>query len=126
MFVQGGAEVLVNMSNDAWSHQLTAQMQHLSMAVFRAVENRRAMVRATASGMTCGIDPNGKIIAMAEPFKETSLTVNVPLMKVTSLYTRFGDWMGVLFTILGVLFLCSGLLKYCIISLKSSVKKENK
>ncbi|MDR2098103.1 MAG: apolipoprotein N-acyltransferase, partial [Spirochaetaceae bacterium] len=52
-FTLGGAEIIVNLSNDAWSHSLSAQMQHLSMAVFRSVENRRSMTRSTASGQTC-------------------------------------------------------------------------
>jgi apolipoprotein N-acyltransferase len=91
-FVRNGAELIVNLSNDAWSRSLPAQMQHLSMAVFRAVENRRAMVRSTASGQTCGIDPNGKILAMAPPFTEAFLSVEVPLVRRASLYTRFGDF----------------------------------
>ncbi|MDR2397865.1 MAG: apolipoprotein N-acyltransferase [Spirochaetaceae bacterium] len=90
-FVRNGAELIVNLSNDAWSNSLPAQMQHLAMAVFRAVENRRAMVRSTASGQTCGIDPNGRIVAMAEPFTETQLTVQVPVITREAWYTRYGD-----------------------------------
>jgi apolipoprotein N-acyltransferase len=97
-FVNAGADVIVNMTNDAWAHSLPSQMQHMSIAVFRAVENRRALVRATASGQTCAVDPNGRIIAMAEPFVETQLTVDVPIMKGKTFYTRFGDWLGVIFT----------------------------
>jgi apolipoprotein N-acyltransferase len=61
------------------------------MAVFRAVENRRSMVRSTASGQTCGIDPNGRIIAMAEPFTEAQITVEVPILREETRYTRWGD-----------------------------------
>ncbi|MDR3114883.1 MAG: apolipoprotein N-acyltransferase [Treponema sp.] len=92
-FVRKGAELIVNLSNDAWSNSLPAQMQHLSMAMFRAVENRRAMVRSTASGQTCAIDPNGAVIAMAEPFTETQLTVQVPVITLDSWYTRYGDFL---------------------------------
>ncbi|MDR2247769.1 MAG: apolipoprotein N-acyltransferase [Treponema sp.] len=91
-FVRKGADIIVNLTNDAWSGSLPAQNQHLSMAVFRAVENRRAMVRSTASGQTCGIDPNGKVLAMAPPFTEAWLTVEVPIVTGRiSLYTRYGD-----------------------------------
>jgi apolipoprotein N-acyltransferase len=83
-------------------------MQHLSMAVFRSVETRRSMVRATASGQTCAVDPNGRILAMAEPFTETQLTVEVPLIRDTSLYTRFGDYLGRLFTGAGGILLLIG------------------
>ncbi|GHU21496.1 apolipoprotein N-acyltransferase 1 [Spirochaetia bacterium] len=92
-FVRNGAELLINVTNDAWSNSLPAQMQHLSMAVFRAVENRRALVRSTASGQTCAIDPNGKILAMAEPFAETQIVVTVPLMTGNSVYTAYGDFL---------------------------------
>ncbi|MCL2128478.1 MAG: apolipoprotein N-acyltransferase, partial [Treponema sp.] len=93
-FVQNGADVIVNLSNDAWSKSLPAQNQHLSMAVFRAVENGRSMVRATASGQTCGIAPSGKIIAMARPFTEAWLTVAIPVVTGHTVYTRYGDYLA--------------------------------
>jgi apolipoprotein N-acyltransferase len=93
-FARKGAEVIVNLSNDAWSRSLPAQNQHLSMAVFRAVENRRSMVRSTASGQTCAVDPSGRIIAMAPPFSEAWITVSIPLVKGETLYTRYGDFLA--------------------------------
>jgi apolipoprotein N-acyltransferase len=108
-FVQNGADLIVNLSNDAWSQSLPAQNQHLTMAVFRAVENRRAMVRSTASGQTCGIDPSGKIIAMAPPLAEAWLTVTVPIVEGKhTLYTRWGDYLGIGFALSAVLLLLFG------------------
>jgi apolipoprotein N-acyltransferase len=92
-FVRNGAELIINLSNDAWSKSLPAQNQHLAMAVFRAVENRRSMARSTASGQTCGIDPNGRITAMAPAFAETQLTVRLPLVAVNARYTMYGDFL---------------------------------
>jgi len=113
-FVLNGAELIVNLSNDAWSASVPAQMQHLSMAVFRAVENRRSMVRSTASGQTCAIDPNGKILAMAEPFTESYLNAEVPVVTPSSLYTRFGDYLGIIFTWAAFLVLIAGSILYII------------
>jgi apolipoprotein N-acyltransferase len=93
-FTRNGAELIVNISNDAWSKSLSCQMQHLAMAVFRAVENRRSLVRATTSGQTCAVDPGGKILAMAEPFTEAFLSVPAPLLTVTTPYTFWGDLWG--------------------------------
>jgi len=107
-FVQNGAELIVNLSNDAWSKSLPAQNQHLSMAVFRAVENRRSMVRATASGQTCGITPNGRVVAMAPPFTAAWLTVAVPIVKGGTAYTRGGDYLAVGFTIMAAALLLFG------------------
>jgi apolipoprotein N-acyltransferase len=108
-FVRNGAEVIVNLSNDAWSKSLPAQMQHLSMAVFRAVENSRSMVRSTASGQTCAIDPSGRVLAMAEPFTETQLTVEVPVITRETLYTFWGDLWAKLFTAAAFIMLILGL-----------------
>ena len=115
-FVRNGAELIVNLSNDAWSASLAAQMQHLSMAVFRSVENRRSMTRSTASGQTCAIDPNGRVIAMAEPFTQAWLSVEVPIVTPPqTLYTRYGDYLGFSFFWLAIILLIVGLVS-CIIS----------
>ncbi|MDR3161959.1 MAG: apolipoprotein N-acyltransferase [Spirochaetaceae bacterium] len=108
-FVKAGAEIIVNLTNDAWSGSLPAQMQHMAMAVFRAVENRRSLVRSTASGQTCGIDPGGRLLAMAEPFAEVGLTVEVPVVTGAALYTRWGDFFAQIFTVLGIIVLIGGL-----------------
>jgi apolipoprotein N-acyltransferase len=107
-FVRNGAELIVNLSNDAWSRSLPAQNQHLSMAVFRAVENGRSMVRSTASGQTCGIDPSGRVIAMAPPFSEAWLTVVIPIVKGDTVYTRYGDFMGIGFALAAALLIFCG------------------
>jgi apolipoprotein N-acyltransferase len=113
-FVQNGAEMIVNLSNDAWSKSLPAQNQHLSMAVFRAVENRRSMVRATASGQTCGVYPNGKVFALAPPFTESWLTVTVPVVKENTVYTRWGDYLAFSFTVAAIFLLLFGGILYII------------
>jgi apolipoprotein N-acyltransferase len=113
-FVRNGAEIIVNLSNDAWSKSLPAQNQHLAMAVFRAVENRRSLVRSTASGQTCAVDPNGRITAMAPPFTESWITVEVPVMKAETLYTRYGDFSGLCFTAAAFALLIAGLVNHII------------
>ncbi|MCL2066411.1 MAG: apolipoprotein N-acyltransferase [Treponema sp.] len=107
-FVRNGAEVLVNLSNDAWSSSLPAQNQHLSMAVFRSVENRRSMVRSTASGQTCAIDGSGRVIAMAPPFREAWITAEIPLVKGDTVYTKYGDYLARLFTFCALFLLLYG------------------
>jgi len=122
-FVRKGAEVIVNISNKAWAWSLASQNQQLGMAVFRAVENRRSVVRSTASGQTSGIAPDGRVIAMATPFVEAWLTVSVPIIRDrTTIYTRFGDFLGLVFVgSATVLLIIGGVL--CIMRL-ASVKRE--
>ena len=110
--VNAGAQAFVNLSNDAWSKSLACQYQHLSMAVFRSVENRVPTVRSTTTGQTCIIDPNGRILAMAEPFVETYLVGSIPVLDKTekTVYTRLGDYVGVIFALAAILLLLAGLL----------------
>ncbi|MBN1524864.1 MAG: apolipoprotein N-acyltransferase [Spirochaetales bacterium] len=111
-FVENGAEVIVNITNDAWSKSRVQLMQHICIAVFRSVETRRATIRSSANGITTAFDPNGKILAMAEPMTESSIVVKVPIVNdETTLYTLWGDWFGLFASIItGILFLAGGIL----------------
>jgi apolipoprotein N-acyltransferase len=121
-FVKNGAESFINISNDAWSKSLACQYQHLSMAVFRCVENRVSAARATASGQTSFVDPNGKVIAMAEPFQKTYLIEDLPIHNVEkqTIYTCCGDFVGVCFALLGIGFLVFGIIR----SIKTNKRGE--
>ncbi|MBP5358867.1 MAG: apolipoprotein N-acyltransferase [Treponema sp.] len=101
-FVKNGAECLFNLSNDSWSAKRFCQKQHLSMAVFRSVENEVPSARSTASGVTCFIDSKGRINNEAEQFCETTAFYNIeiPMQKKQTVYTRFGDWIPILEIIL--------------------------
>jgi len=111
-FVQRGADVLVNMTNDLWSSSVACAMQHMTMAVFRAVENRRSVVRSTNGGMTNIIDPNGRILASLPPFTEGFLSGSVPVHRgVTTIYTRWGDWFPLVVLVLGAAGLVAGILR---------------
>ena len=111
-YVQAGAQVLVNMTNDSWSFSVPAEVQHMMMGVFRAVENRRSMVRSTNGGMTVTIDPNGRLIDTLEPFTADYLISTVPVVEGgKTLYTRFGDWLGVLMVAASVTLLGYGALR---------------
>jgi len=111
-FVNSGARAIVNITNDAWAQSIPCQYQHLSMAVFRAVENRVPVVRATASGQTCIIDPSGNITAMATPFTETWLVGSIPVLDglEKTPYRFCGDLWGLLFVALSAGFLGAGML----------------
>lgn len=109
-FVNSGARAIVNLTNDAWAKDLCCQYQHLSMSVLRAVENRVPLVRSTATGQTAFVDPNGRVVSMAEPFSETWLVADVPVLpdNQKTLYRIWGDAWGVLFLCASLLWLCVG------------------
>ncbi|MFW6181028.1 MAG: apolipoprotein N-acyltransferase [Spirochaetota bacterium] len=91
-FVRRGSSLLVNITNDAWTGSRKAEIQHYAKSVFRAVENRRSLVRAANGGVTACVDPYGRPLGMLEPFTEDFLVCDVPVYRNrTTLYTRTGD-----------------------------------
>lgn len=95
-FIYLGADVLVNLTNNAWSRTDSAQIQHFVSARFRAIENRRALVRSTNSGLTAVIDAYGRVTAGLPMFESRALTAEVPIYDTDeiTIYTRFADWLG--------------------------------
>ena len=120
-FINEGAEVIVNMTNDSWSGSVASEVQHMMHAVFRAAENRRSVIRSTNGGITCVIDPNGKIIAEIDPFIEGYLVADVPVYTETeTVYTRYGDWFGAAAVVLSLLILIYG------VAIKTVLKGKSK
>ncbi len=91
-FAQHGAQVLVNMTNDAWAPGVASRMQHLSLAVFRSVETRRPLVRAADDGATAAVSLRGELKALLPVGPPGVLNVEVRLGSGTTLYVAWGDW----------------------------------
>jgi apolipoprotein N-acyltransferase len=88
---RSGARLLSNPSNDDWFTSRAAARQQLVAASFRAVENRRWVLRPASSGYTAAIDPHGRIRAEA-PFGSPEIVLaQVRASDVTTLYQRTGD-----------------------------------
>ncbi|MBN2736331.1 MAG: apolipoprotein N-acyltransferase [Spirochaetales bacterium] len=108
-FILNGADVFVNLTNDSWSMSVAAEVQHMSMALFRTIENRKSMVRSSNGGITCLIDPNGKILKQLPPFVPSYMIADVPVYQgEPTLYTLWGDWFGVLMVLVSLGFLLTG------------------
>jgi len=102
--VKNGAGMLVNLTNDAWFGRTSAAYQPFSMAVFRAVENRRSLVRCANTGISGFIDPAGRILTRTALFEDAVVDREVPELTVVSLYTRVGDLLPVFcIAVLGLL-----------------------
>lgn len=93
-FVRGGAEAIFNISNDYWSLTEVQAKQHFVAGLFRAVENRRPVLRTTASGLTSQIDSRGRIVQTAPYYQEATLVSDIEIANEQSftIYTRFGDY----------------------------------
>jgi apolipoprotein N-acyltransferase len=91
LFAKGGAQVLVNISNDGWYGDTCAPWQTLSMSRMRAVENRRWLLRDTNTGLTTVIDPYGRLTASVERHARTSLAARYGYRSDLTFYTVHGD-----------------------------------
>jgi apolipoprotein N-acyltransferase len=102
--VRKGAQILANLTNDAWFGMTSAPYQHFSMAVFRAVENRRPLVRAANTGFSGFISEKGEIIQRGDLFHEEVLLAKLPLENSTfTVYTLHGDFFAVGLLILSLI-----------------------
>lgn len=95
-FAAGGAELLVNLSNDGWYGRTAARRQHLKIARMRAVENRRWLLRATNDGITVAVDPAGRIRRELPAYAQAAMGVSFSFTGGQTPYTRYGDWFVVL------------------------------
>ena len=92
----GPAQVLVNLTNDSWYGDSHEPIIHLALASFRAIETRRALVRATNTGISAVVDPAGRVIARTGQWRQEVLVAEVPVLDGgdTTVYMRLGDWVG--------------------------------
>ncbi len=90
--VNGGADVVVNITNDAWYGRSSSAWQHARMSVVRTVEDGVSLVRAANTGISLVADPYGRIVAESELFVETLLVVPLDPRRVQTFYARHGDW----------------------------------
>jgi apolipoprotein N-acyltransferase len=91
-FTVGGAELLINISNDGWFGRSSAPAQHLMMARVRAVENRRWLLRDTNNGFTVSVDPYGRIVSRLATDVRGELDAPYDFRTDLTPYARFGDW----------------------------------
>jgi apolipoprotein N-acyltransferase len=88
---QAGAEILLNILNDAWYGNTVAPYQHQALALWRAIENRRYLLRGSNSGVTSIIDAAGRIVAEGGLFTAEVVSGSVPRLQLATFYTRYGD-----------------------------------
>jgi apolipoprotein N-acyltransferase len=86
------ADVLINMTNDAWYWGSNELDQHLACGVFRAVETRRPLVIAANGGISASIDRTGRIQAQSPKQQPDVILADIDLGSMHSWYAQLGDW----------------------------------
>jgi apolipoprotein N-acyltransferase len=90
--VREGAQVLVNLTNDAWYDRTSAPFQHFAFYIFRAIETDRYVLRAANTGISAIIDPQGRIETKTPIFTEEVLKGSFAMRNTKTFYVRFGDY----------------------------------
>ena len=94
-FVLRGSQLLINVTNDAWTGSEKAEIQHYSKSVFRTVENRRSLIRAANGGVTVCVNPYGRPKAQLPLFTSDVLVCDVDIVDSSTItfYTKYGDFL---------------------------------
>ena len=111
-FVLRGASLLANVTNDGWFLRSAGSQQHLENAIFRCIENRRPLVRAANTGVTCFVNRYGRVTQIlrdgqGNQFVQDVLAgpVEVPIANEQTFYTRHGELFAKTCSALALLFL---------------------
>ena len=114
-FSDEGSDVLINISNDGYLGPTAVLRQHLSNAVFRAVENGRPVLRVTNSGISALITPAGEVKDATEPFKP-----DVRIWPITragaglTFYAKHGDLFVIACTVLSLIIFVLSFRRYAV------------
>lgn len=102
-YAHNGAQLLVNITNDAWYGLSSAPYQHLHMYRLRSAETGLSFVRATNSGISAVIDPFGRVKKSLPLFERAMLIDDVAMLRVPTLYAAVGDVIAVVCLLLMVI-----------------------
>ncbi len=88
-FVKKGAQFITVITNDSWYGNSSGPYQHEEIGVLRAVENRKYVVRAANGGISCFIDPNGRILKETAMFERGYITGKIYLNDKRTFFTEY-------------------------------------
>jgi apolipoprotein N-acyltransferase len=93
-FVKEGASLIAIVTNDGWWKKSSGYLQHAAFATFRAIENRKYVIRSANTGISLVLKPNGSLIASLPYDRQGYIDVVVfPMENQPTFYTRYGDWL---------------------------------
>ncbi|MGZ8452553.1 MAG: apolipoprotein N-acyltransferase [Candidatus Binatia bacterium] len=101
------ANILINLTNDAWYGKSVGPWQHLRLAQSRAIETRRSLLRVTNTGVTSLVNAKGELVKNLPMFTAAVMHTEVDILDEETYYVRFGDWFAWAMTIatLGIVLL---------------------
>jgi apolipoprotein N-acyltransferase len=97
------ADVLVNVTNDAWFGHSPARYQHFQINRMRALEAQRYLIRAANDGVSAIVGPDGRVVQQATEFRTAVLRGTVTPRRGLTPYIRMGDWPALTLAALGAI-----------------------
>ena len=110
-FVKQGAEVLVYVVNDGWYEKPPQPQQHARQAVYRAIENRRPVIRCTNTGISMIIDAGGNISHKLPLNKKGIIQATIKPQNMDTFYTRYGVIFAQMNVLISLLFILGGMIR---------------
>ncbi len=101
-FIRNGANILINISNEAWFNYLPTSQELLAASVFRSVEFRRYFVKVSNTGISAVVTPSGKIFFKIPLFVRANQEIEVRAVNVRTPYSVYGDWYILVFLIITI------------------------
>ncbi|MDA8433162.1 MAG: apolipoprotein N-acyltransferase [Nitrospiraceae bacterium] len=101
-FYTKGGDFILNITNDAWFGRTSGPYQHFGMAVFRAIENRKPVIRCANTGISGFIDSDGRVLARTRLFERVVLPGAVKTDETLSFYTKYGDLFSYLCIVISI------------------------
>lgn len=99
-----GSQLILNITNDSWFGPYGEPPLHLALVTFRSIESRLPQLRATNTGISALILPNGDIVEPTRLGEKDVLHATIPIIEtIPTLIKKWGDWFGPFALILGVL-----------------------
>jgi apolipoprotein N-acyltransferase len=108
-YVRNGADLIAIITNDGWWGNTPGYRQHENYARLRAIETRRWLVRSANTGVSCVIDPNGRVHDPRPWDKEAVIKTSVPANHEITFYVKHGDCISQLAIALAVLLFCGSI-----------------
>jgi apolipoprotein N-acyltransferase len=88
-FINKGANLISVVTNDSWYGNSSGPYQHKEMAVLRAIENRKTVVRAANGGISCIIDPLGRTLTESRMFTKTQITGDIFIQESETFFSKY-------------------------------------
>jgi apolipoprotein N-acyltransferase len=94
------SDILITVANDSWFGETEEPYMQVYSTISRAVENRRSIIRAANTGISLCVSPSGDILTQSELNQEATLSAALPLIKNKGLFSRTGNIIIILFSLI--------------------------